>query len=133
MQASSYLEQHPEQSDQLHEGDLDKIVPNLRVTSHCTSYTDVEFIDESQLLSLPADDITFLQSEGCFSLPGPAALEEFIHHYFKRVHSMVPVIDEAEFWRIYRRKTVSSCKLSLFVLQSMLFASSAVGVSPHLC
>lgn len=139
MYTPSSLRQSPEESNQSH-GQVpggpshnqcsDDDVPEPRPTYNYTSYTNYRFVDHFQLRSLAADDAAFLESEGCFSLPGPAALEEFIRQFFKRVHPLVPVIDEAGFWDIYRNKTLSSCKVSLFVLQSMLFASSTVGVSP---
>ncbi|CAG7988360.1 unnamed protein product [Penicillium salamii] len=89
------------------------------------SYTEYDFVDTMQLSSLPGEDISFLASEGCFTLPNSAAMDEFFQQYFTRVHPLVPVIDEAEFWTLYRKKAPTNYTISLFVLQSMLFASSS--------
>ncbi|KAJ5170980.1 Transcription factor [Penicillium coprophilum] len=86
-------------------------------------YTEYAFVESRRLLSLPSEDIAFLTSEGCLSLPASNTIHEFVEQYFKRIHPMVPVLDEAEFWRIYRNTQSTGPTISLFVLQSMLFAS----------
>lgn len=53
-------------------------------------------------------------------------MEEFVYQYFKRIHPSVPMIDEAQFWRIYHNRLPGS--LSLFVFQSVLFASCPVSM-----
>ncbi|CAG8241342.1 unnamed protein product [Penicillium salamii] len=89
------------------------------------AYTECDFVDTIQLSSLPGEDTSFLASEGCFDLPNSAAMDEFLQQYFTRVHPLVPVIDEVEFWTLYRKKAPTDYTISLFVLQSMLFASSS--------
>ncbi|CAG8191391.1 unnamed protein product [Penicillium olsonii] len=103
---------------------LPKQIPNPSPWPGCLSLAEYEFFDTIQLMSLPADDMSFLESEGCFSLPPRHLLDEFIRQYFARVHPLVPVIDEADFWRLYRTVASHNHTVSLFVLQSMLFASS---------
>jgi hypothetical protein len=89
------------------------------------SYKEYTFIDSAQLLSLSSEDTVTLDCEGCLDLPDHDATDEFVKHYFKRIHPLVPVLDEAEFWRSYL-DTNTGCKVSLFVFQSMLFASCSV-------
>ncbi|CAG8314748.1 unnamed protein product [Penicillium nalgiovense] len=86
-------------------------------------YTEYAFVDSQQLLSLPSEDVAFLTSKGCLSLPASNAIDEFAQQYFKRIHPLVPVLDEAKFWCIYRSNQGTGSKISLFVLQSLIFAS----------
>lgn len=74
---------------------------------------------------LPPEDETFLAAKGAMSLPDQEATDEFVHQYFKRIHPTVPVIDEAEFWRMY--DGLEFGKVSIFVFQAILFASCPVG------
>ncbi|CAG8890329.1 unnamed protein product [Penicillium egyptiacum] len=83
-------------------------------------YTGYAFVE---LLSLPSEDLASLKFNDCLCLPGSNAIDEFVQEYFKRIHPSVPVLDEAEFWRIYRNNQSTGPKISLFVLQSLLVAS----------
>jgi hypothetical protein len=93
-------------------------------------YTDYAFVDSQQLLSLPSEDVAFLASKGSLSLPASNAIDEFAQQYFKHIHPLVPVLDEAKFWRICRNNQPTGAKISLFVLQSLIFASCPVSVVP---
>ncbi|RJE20818.1 hypothetical protein PHISCL_06837 [Aspergillus sclerotialis] len=84
-------------------------------------HSQYSFIDSQTLSTLPVEDATFLSAKGAVTLPDEAAMEEFVYQYFKRVHPSVPMIDEAEFWRIYHNRLPGN--LSLFVFQAILFAS----------
>ncbi|KAJ5824739.1 Transcription factor [Penicillium robsamsonii] len=86
-------------------------------------YTEYPFVESQQLLSLPSEDIALLTSKDCLSLPPSDVIDEFFEQYFKHMHPLIPVLDEAEFWRIYRNNQSASPKISLFVLQSLLCAS----------
>ncbi|KAL4899243.1 hypothetical protein BDW74DRAFT_183986 [Aspergillus multicolor] len=70
-------------------------------------------------------DIAFLTAKGCLSVPAESVLDEFVRQYFLQVHPSSPVIDEAEFWGIYKgtRQGVGK-KISLFVFQAVVFAGS---------
>lgn len=83
------------------------------------------FVDTEFLSSLPPEDIAFLTSKNSHTLPDDDAIDEFVRQYFKRMHPIVPVVDEAQFWRIYQGDTGVG-KLSLFLLQAILFASCVV-------
>ena len=86
-------------------------------------YTKYAFVE---LLSLSSEDVAYLSSNGCLTLPGSNALDEFVKEYFKRIHPLVPVLDEAEFWRIYQKNQSTGSKVSLLVLRSLLVASCPV-------
>ncbi|KAJ5447506.1 Transcription factor [Penicillium cf. griseofulvum] len=86
-------------------------------------YTEYAFVESQQLLSLSSEDIAFLTSKDSLSLPASDAIDEFVQQYFKRIHPLVPVLDEAGFWRMFRENQSTGPKISVFVLQSMLFAS----------
>jgi hypothetical protein len=89
-------------------------------------YTQYAFVESQQLMSLPSEDVALLTSKDCFSLPNSNSIDEFVREYFKHIHPSVPVLDEAEFWRIYRNDQSTGPKISLFVLQSLLLASCPV-------
>lgn len=84
------------------------------------------FIDSQFLSSLPPEDVVFLFSKGCRTLPDEDAIDEFARQYFKRLHPSVPVVDEVEFWRIVYQQDGCSGKISLFVFQAILFAGCPV-------
>lgn len=85
-------------------------------------HSEYPFIDSEYLSSLPPEDVAFLSAKGSRSLPDENATYEFVCHYFKRIHPSVPMVDEADFWRIYQ-DGAGPGKLSLFVFQAILFAS----------
>lgn len=89
-------------------------------------YTEYAFVESQQLMSLPSEDVALLTSKSCLSLPTSNAIDEFVHEYFKNIHPSVPVLDEAEFWRIYQNNQSTGPKISHFVLQSLLLASCPV-------
>lgn len=66
-----------------------------------------------------------MTSKDAQTLPDEDTLDEFVRQYFKRMHPIVPVVDEAQFWHIYGGGTGGG-KLSLFLLQTILFASCVV-------
>ncbi|KAJ5365524.1 Transcription factor [Penicillium concentricum] len=104
-----------------------RLSPDDRSTSppNCPNvpYTEYAFVDSQQLLSLSSEDIAFLTSKNCLNLPASDTIDAFVQQYFRRIHPLVPVLDEAEFWRIYRNNQSTGSKISLFVLQSLLCAS----------
>ncbi|KAL4959275.1 Zn(II)2Cys6 transcription factor [Aspergillus stella-maris] len=90
-------------------------------------YTHHTFLKLPGLSDLPREDYQYLNSKGCFRVPGGAVLDEFVRSYFMYVHPSTPVMNEATFWRMYYGKTSAhqgeDSKISLFVFQAMLFAS----------
>ncbi|KAL4808628.1 hypothetical protein BDV18DRAFT_167664 [Aspergillus unguis] len=73
---------------------------------------------ELRATALDRDDLAFLSAKGCLSVPDE--LDEFIRQYFLQVHPSTPMIDEADFWRIYQGE---EGKISLFLFQAVVFAA----------
>lgn len=93
------------------------------------SFASYDFLELRGLTTLDGEDLAFLSAKGCLSIPEESVLDEFIRQYFLHVHPSSPVIDEAEFWRVYRNSAAGK-KISLFVFQAILFAGSPVRLSP---
>ncbi|KAH7127937.1 hypothetical protein B0J13DRAFT_510400 [Dactylonectria estremocensis] len=87
-------------------------------------YSYFPFLD-AELSSLSHHDVQFLESQGCFKVPGRQAADEFVRQYFLHVHPGLPLLDECAFWDMYYPNGVQGSRttLSLFVFQAMLFAS----------
>ncbi len=85
---------------------------------------DNPFLLSDGLKHLAPEDFAFLGSKGSLSVPDRAYTREFITQYFIRIHPILPVLDEVKFWRAFEGG--SSEKISLFVFQSLLFASCPV-------
>ncbi|KAF5568037.1 cutinase transcription factor 1 beta [Fusarium phyllophilum] len=95
--------------------------PNSR--SHITySYYPFLTLDMS---GLEPDDVHYLESRNCLSVPTPDALDDFIREYFLHVHPGLPLLDEADFWAVYSgdKEPCGGPTISLFLLQAMLFVS----------
>ncbi|KAL4925692.1 Zn(II)2Cys6 transcription factor [Aspergillus undulatus] len=86
-------------------------------------FASYHFLELRGLKTLDREDIAFLASKGCLSLPEESILDEFVRQYFLQVHPSSPIIDEADFWRVYRNPAAGK-KISLFVFQAILFAGS---------
>lgn len=87
-------------------------------------FSSYRFVDGSRLSSLPTEDVEYLISKRCLYLPRKDVLDEFVKQYFAMVHPFVPLLDEAEFWRIYNGD--GARKLSLFIFQAILFSACSV-------
>ncbi|KAL2861204.1 Zn(II)2Cys6 transcription factor [Aspergillus lucknowensis] len=87
------------------------------------SFANYHFLELRGLATLDREDLAFLASKGCLSVPEESVLDEFVRQYFLHIHPGSPVIDEAEFWRVYRNPAAGK-KISLFVFQAILFAGS---------
>jgi hypothetical protein len=91
------------------------------------SFTHYPFLEMRGMTTLDREDIAFLASKGCLSVPEESVLDEFVRQYFLHIHPTSPVIDEAEFWRVYRNPAAAAGKkISLFVFQAIIFAGSPV-------
>ncbi|GAM35146.1 hypothetical protein TCE0_017r03242 [Talaromyces pinophilus] len=84
-------------------------------------FSSYRFLDGSRLSSLPAEDVEYLISKRCLHFPRKDVLDEFVGQYFAMVHPFVPLLDEAEFWRIYNG--AGTKKVSLLVFQAILFSA----------
>ncbi|KAL4964936.1 Zn(II)2Cys6 transcription factor [Aspergillus stella-maris] len=108
------------------EADGRDLTNNLASTSSLSGhvgFATYHFLELRGLKTLDREDIAFLASKGCLSIPEKSVLDEFVRQYFLQVHPSSPVIDEAEFWRVYRNPGTGK-KISLFVFQAILFAGS---------
>jgi hypothetical protein len=96
-------------------------------------YSAYPFVVVSNLTSMPAEDINYLEVKGCLKLPVRKYLDEFLAQYFRYIHPVMPLIDEGLFWEMYgdgnRVMYEWDPRISLLVLYSMLFASCSF-VSP---
>ncbi|KAF4457418.1 fungal specific transcription factor domain-containing protein [Fusarium austroafricanum] len=82
------------------------------------------FISDPDLSHLSPDDVSYLRQQGCFNVPPKHILDEIVREYFLHVHPMLPFMDERAFWEKYSCvEGQSTNKLSLFLIQAMLFAS----------
>jgi hypothetical protein len=85
----------------------------------------------NNLQALDKEDVAYLRSKGCFSLPDQPALDEFVTQFFLHIHPQTPVLDEAKFWRLYLQRDSaarnSDQEISLFVFHAMMFMACSVG------
>ncbi|KAJ6005224.1 Transcription factor, partial [Penicillium sp. IBT 35674x] len=80
------------------------------------------FLCTQNLKCLPSEDINYLSIKGSLNIPSHHTTRELVEDYFKRIHPMLPVLDEAQFWRAFRGDPAE--KISLFVFQALIFAIS---------
>lgn len=98
--------------------------------SNMVVYSTYSFVDRADLFYTSVQDIQFLHSEGCFLLPSPNIMFQFLKHYFMNVHPTLPMLNEAEFWDAYWSPSPPRSKmLRLLPIQAMLFASCNVRFS----
>ncbi|KAL5336908.1 hypothetical protein BJX70DRAFT_371452 [Aspergillus crustosus] len=94
-------------------------------TPASVDFSAYPFLEFNNIQALDQEDVAYLRSKGCFSVPDQLILNEFFNQFFLHVHPETPVLDEARFWRLYLRRGTegqsSDEKLSLFVFQAMLF------------
>ncbi|RSL76748.1 hypothetical protein CEP51_009693 [Fusarium floridanum] len=87
-------------------------------------YCSYSFITRADVFYTPVQDIEFLNSEGCFELPAPIILDQFLRQYFTNVHPLLPMLNEQDFWDARSRPDPPQSKmLSLLLVQAMLFAA----------
>jgi hypothetical protein len=108
----------------------EQLIPNTNPVAHLI-FTHYPFLDPRPLRRLGKTDIAFLEQRGCFRLPSPLEIEEFFKEYFLHVHPILPILDEARFWAIFtfkHQKDTESTRLSLFILQAVMFLSCSVSM-----
>lgn len=89
-------------------------------------YSYYPFLTISNLPNIPAQDVNFLEQQGCLRVPTRALLDEFLQQYFMHVHPLLPLVNEGDFWDIYCQNTSGNAindRVSLLVFQAILFAS----------
>lgn len=94
-----------------------------------TCHPTYSFLRTPDLQGILSQDLSFLISQGCFMVPQRSALDEFMEQYFRHVHPMLPLLNEADVWRSYKlqgRGFSEEDKISILVLQGILFTSCGV-------
>ncbi|KAB8276361.1 hypothetical protein BDV30DRAFT_206567 [Aspergillus minisclerotigenes] len=94
------------------------------VASTLVPFAYYPYLTVPNLHRLPPSDIAYLDSQKCFNVPSGEFLETLISHYFLYVHPCLPVINEAEFWAMFRQRERGK-PFSLLVFQAMLFVASS--------
>jgi hypothetical protein len=92
-------------------------------------YSHFPFLTIGNIHMIPAEDLNFLELQGCLHLPMQPFIDDFVQQYFLYVHPFMPLIDEGEFWEAYHRNGTSATSapaMSLLVFQAMLFSSCTV-------
>lgn len=91
-------------------------------------YTHHSFLKNNDFTCTQARDLRLLETEGCLHVPISRAFDDFVHKYFVYVHPLLPIVDEAAFWRAYEgdQNLGREGAISLVLIQAMLFASSHV-------
>lgn len=80
------------------------------------------------LRRLQPADIAYLESQKSLHIPAGPFLEVLLSHYFLYVHPCLPIINEAEFWKMFRQDGYTKPSYSLLVLQAMLFVATSVSI-----
>ncbi|KAK7706419.1 hypothetical protein SLS63_013982 [Diaporthe eres] len=83
-------------------------------------------IKAGRLHAIPAEDVNYLESQGCLHIPTQPSLDVLVQHYFLHVHVVLPLLNEGDFWEMYYQSNKpggSREKMSLLVFQAMLYAS----------
>ncbi|PLN86931.1 hypothetical protein BDW42DRAFT_189845 [Aspergillus taichungensis] len=88
------------------------------------AFTSYPFVEFRGVGLLPREDLAFLASKACLSVPDKTVINDFVRQYFLHIHPSMPVLDEAAFWDMYLHleEDVDE-RVSLFVFQALLFVS----------
>lgn len=98
-------------------------------TNHTVLFSYYPFVAISHNSQVSPQEFNFLQQQGCLSLPTRAMLDEFMHQYFLRVHPLLPLLDEGEFWDAYSMRGAEARPTSaipLLFIQAMVFVACNV-------
>jgi hypothetical protein len=85
------------------------------------------FIQPLEIGKHDLDRLSLLKQAGCLILPDRPEMDVLVRHYFLYVHPFCPMIDEAVFWRDYKRTGDSARRIPLLLLRAMIFSASCVG------
>lgn len=101
----------------------------LAVPKGFVNYTHYSFLEAVSVSYIERQDMQFLEQCGCFSIPTKPLLDELVQEYFMHVHAHLPLLKEDDFWAIYTNSEEAipqKRRMSLFVLQAMLFVACSV-------
>jgi hypothetical protein len=93
-------------------------------------YTEFGFIQPVHTSTQTRENLLYLDNIGCWYLPCKALLDEFVHEYFRYVHSLLPIVNDKHFWDCYSPDTSAECspqRMSLLLLYCVLCEAAQVG------
>lgn len=76
-------------------------------------------------LRITPDDVAFLECKNALAIPDPALRNELLRCYIEFVHPCMPLLDLHDFLHIIDGEDGSTGKVSLLVLQAVMFTGSA--------
>ena len=97
------------------------------------TYTYYPFIEVNNLSAIPPQDVNYLDLQGCLRVPIKTILDEFVKQFFLHVHPIMPLLNEGDFWEKYASQsqgTHTSARISLLMLQAMMFSVCGVSMLP---
>ncbi|KIV83832.1 hypothetical protein PV11_05821 [Exophiala sideris] len=74
-------------------------------------------------MTIPAEDIEYLQRKGAFTVPKTNLRNQWLHSYVQFVHPFLPIIDLEDFLTAIERNQ-STNTVSLFLFQAIMFAGA---------
>ncbi|KAL2214556.1 hypothetical protein CC79DRAFT_151218 [Sarocladium strictum] len=89
-------------------------------------YSHFPFLAMNNIHMIAAEELNFLELQGCLHFPIERFMNDFVQQYFLYVHPFMPLIDEGEFWEMYHGNGTQATErstISLLVFQTMLFSS----------
>lgn len=88
-------------------------------------YCYYPFLAVNNLRNVPPQDINFLEAQGCLRVPVKPLLDELVKQYFLRMHPILPILNEGDFWALYDQDTEAppADRISLLLLQAIMYAS----------
>lgn len=120
--------------ESIHERGSRRIGTHETSVSGATPHLDPKYdthgvLDLSQLWTLPDENAQLLMANGCFSIPQPKQLIDFVRQYLLFIHPTMPILDESQLTHLYGRTSQpadSLSRMSAFVLQAVLLATCPV-------
>lgn len=117
---------------QINERDEDDEPATHGVGIRDISFVACKFLCTEFMTTMRQDDVKYLEDQGCLQVPRHEIMDEMLTQFFRHVQPVLPLFDEALFWTQYHSVESlsyseptgdSKNRISLFLLQSMLFAS----------
>jgi hypothetical protein len=106
------------------------------------SFAVCRFVCTEFMMTKRQEDVKFLEDKGCLRVPCREIMDEMVSQFFRHIQPLLPIFDESSFWSQYRqsvksqdqsnKRSHSNKRMSLFLLQAMLFASCSFLTAPKL-
>ncbi|UPL02901.1 hypothetical protein LCI18_013835 [Fusarium solani-melongenae] len=103
---------------------LSSTVPRLS-TSAGVTFVYYRFLSVDNIHNMLPADLNYVESQGCLKVPERSALDQLVQQYFRYVHPILPLMDEADFWDMYYQQSTETpaVQIHLVLLQAILFAA----------